>query len=274
MSTLTGGKEASVKRRLMMAFAAGALLAVMVPGVALPVAAAGKVTCHGHVATIVGTKGPDVIIGTNGRDVIAGLGGNDIIDGRGGNDLICGGAGADRVVGAAGLDVLDGNGGPDRLFGGNGPDRLFGGVGDDVLAGQAGNDHLNGLAGIDRCYQGAGNGAQVSCELPDTDGDGYADHVDACPTQGDQGHGLDATGCPINFKSVCEDLGGTYDAGPVSGLPGYSGTLGPVCTWTGMTIPEWQSALANSLPPVAPCSSLNGTWQANFDPDWLGCASS
>jgi hypothetical protein len=266
-----GGKEASVKKRLMMALAAGALVVGMVPGVAAPVAAAGKVTCQGLVATIVGTKGPDVIYGTSGPDVIAGLGGNDRINGRAGNDIICGGPGADRLIGAAGLDRLYGNDGPDRLFGGDDPDRLYGGVGDDLLAGGAGNDHLNGMAGTDRCYQGAGTGVEISCELPDTDGDGYPDHADACPTQGDEGHGLDATGCPINFKSVCEDLGGTYDAGPVSGLPGSSGTYGPVCTWTGITLAAFQSA-AYSLTAVAPCPGLNEVWSLNSDPDWAGCS--
>jgi Ca2+-binding RTX toxin-like protein len=81
MATPTGGKEASMKKLFVMALGVGALLAVTVPGSAMPVAAAGKVTCQGQVATIVGTKGHDVIYGTNGPDVIAGLGGNDVING-------------------------------------------------------------------------------------------------------------------------------------------------------------------------------------------------
>jgi len=139
-----------------------ASLALSTP--AASVAAAGKVTCGGQVATTVGTRKPDLLYGTNGPDVIAGLGGDDVIIGRGGNDLICGGAGADRLVGKKGLDRLFGNAGPDRLLGGHGLDRLFGGVGNDVLLGQLGNDHLNGGPGTDRCYQGPGSGAQVSCE--------------------------------------------------------------------------------------------------------------
>jgi hypothetical protein len=191
-----------LKKRLMMALTAGALLAAMLPGMATPVAAAGKVTCQGQVATIVGTKDPDVIYGTSGPDVIAGLGGNDRISGRGGNDIICGGGGADRITGGAGLDRLYGNAGPDRLYGNAGPDRLYGGLGDDVLAGQGGNDHLNGMAGTDTCYQNAGTGPLRSCERPDSDGDGIADHADACPARGDQGWGVDTTGCPNSPVSI------------------------------------------------------------------------
>jgi subtilisin family serine protease len=58
--------------------------------------------CGGHMATIVGTPGPDKLKGTKGRDIIAGLGGNDKLFGRGGNDILCGNEGDDLLNGGAG----------------------------------------------------------------------------------------------------------------------------------------------------------------------------
>jgi Ca2+-binding RTX toxin-like protein len=71
------------------------------------------VTCHGVVATIVGTERSERLTGTGGRDVIAALGGDDVVDGRGGNDLICGGAGSDHLSGGTGNDAI--YGGLDRV---------------------------------------------------------------------------------------------------------------------------------------------------------------
>jgi hypothetical protein len=93
------------------------------------------VLCHGRVATMVGTDGPDELTGTAGADVIAGLNGNDAIGGLGGNDLICGGGGADSLFGSSGNDVLFGQGGNDRLFGHSGNDTLNGGTGQDQCDG-------------------------------------------------------------------------------------------------------------------------------------------
>lgn len=214
----------STFRRLVILVASATLLAsVAMTTVAAPASAANKALCRGQVATIVGTNKGERIVGTNKRDVIVARGGNDVIIGRGGNDLICGGGGADRIVGRAGLDRLYGNAGPDRIFGGNGPDRIFGGTGNDLLAGQVGNDThvggpgndtLTGGIGTDTCLQNRGSGAQVSCERPDRDADGYADHADACPTQGSQGYGVDGAGCPVPaFQSICAEAGGIYSAG-------------------------------------------------------------
>lgn len=58
--------------------------------------------CGGHLATIVGTPGPDKLKGTKGRDIIAGLGGNDKLFGRGGNDILCGNGGDDLLNGGKG----------------------------------------------------------------------------------------------------------------------------------------------------------------------------
>jgi Ca2+-binding RTX toxin-like protein len=79
-------------------------------------------TCFGVPATLVGTKGKDILRGTSRNDVIVALGGNDIIDGNGGDDLICGGEGRDIVRGGTGNDQLDGGPGFDVLQGGRGTD--------------------------------------------------------------------------------------------------------------------------------------------------------
>lgn len=76
------------------------------------------VMCRGVKATIVGTKGDDIIRGTPGPDVIHGLGGNDIIFGLGGDDIICGGPGNDQLFGGPGNDSLNGGRGFDYCNGG------------------------------------------------------------------------------------------------------------------------------------------------------------
>ncbi|HET8823394.1 MAG TPA: proprotein convertase P-domain-containing protein [Thermoleophilaceae bacterium] len=88
-----------------------------------PTAVAAK-RCATKRATIVGTKGRDVLRGTRGADVIAALAGNDRIEGLRGNDLICGGRGRDRLVGGAGRDRLLGGPGRDICLGGPGRDRV------------------------------------------------------------------------------------------------------------------------------------------------------
>ncbi len=119
--------------------------------------------CEGHLATIVGTDGDDVIVGTAGDDVIVGLGGNDTIDGMGGNDIICGGFGDDVITGGGGDDLLkggpgndtiEGNKGNDILKGYKGDDILKGGYGQDILYGRRGNDSLEGGPDNDTLYGG------------------------------------------------------------------------------------------------------------------------
>jgi Ca2+-binding RTX toxin-like protein len=123
---------------------------------------AGAVTCGGKQATIVGTRGHDVIGGSRGSDVIYGAGGNDrITGGRAGNDTICGGRGVDRLFGAAGNDRLYGGRGSDRaLGGGHGADRIFGGRGNDTARGGSAADYLDGGLGDDR-LKGADGGGDV-----------------------------------------------------------------------------------------------------------------
>ena len=114
-------------------------------------AGAGRNTCLGEAATMVGTNGADILIGTAGPDVIVGAGGDDVIRGLGGDDVICGGYGNDRLLGG---------GGDDRMLGGDGSDVLFGRWGDDWLGGGSGADVANGGGGTDRCVAEA----ETACE--------------------------------------------------------------------------------------------------------------
>ena len=152
------------------------------------------VYCHGKVATMVGTPGPDRI---HGNGVIVARGGDDEIRSSGGpvcagpgDDVIhnqhgdiYAGPGDDRIreswsgtihagpgddvvephsdgvnvlFGDDGADRLVGKGGRDRLFGGAGPDVLVGGGGADSLFGGPGNDLLLGGSGTDRLDGGPG----------------------------------------------------------------------------------------------------------------------
>jgi Calcineurin-like phosphoesterase/RTX calcium-binding nonapeptide repeat (4 copies) len=131
------------KRRLISPLVA-VLVLLPAPGVG-PAGAASKPKCQDRVATIVGTKGNDVLHGTKKRDVIAGLAGNDIIRGLGAADRICGGSGHDRLYGGRGNDRLSGNTGNDSLFGEPGKDVILGGIGDDG------------------CLDGGGGGKKRSC---------------------------------------------------------------------------------------------------------------
>ncbi len=97
-------------------------------------------TCHGEVATIIGTHGDDIIRGTAKRDVILGGRGNDTIYGRGGNDIICAGAGEDTIYGGGGRDWIAGDKGYDTILGGRGND-----VADDIDALCAAEDQIGCL---------------------------------------------------------------------------------------------------------------------------------
>jgi uncharacterized repeat protein (TIGR01451 family) len=137
-----------------------------------PAATPAEPACGGQKATIVGTKGADVLVGTPKRDVIVGLAGKDTIRGLGGKDLICGGRGNDLLKGGADDDVLRGGGGDDTLKGGAGDDvlkgggaddTLKGGAGEDKLRGGGGNDALRGGTGNDSCRGGSGSDSSRSC---------------------------------------------------------------------------------------------------------------
>jgi hypothetical protein len=159
-------------------------------------AAEAALPCFGRVATIVGTRGDDLLVGTTGDDVIVGLRGFDRIRGRGGDDRICGGGDSDVLRGGAGDDAIEGNGGSDSahggpgadrillgagaveaLFGGPGDDRLFGGPGSfDGLIGGGGDDLLHGGPGQDLAeFFGAPNGVTADLETGTATGQGDDD---------------------------------------------------------------------------------------------------
>ncbi len=114
--------------------------------------------CDGHLATIVGTPGDDVIVGTPGNDVIMGLAGDDIIDGNGGCDIICTGAGSDVVTTGSGNDMIHGEGGYDKINAGDGNNTIdadFGSEGDIITTGN-GNDFILLGDGINKINAGDG----------------------------------------------------------------------------------------------------------------------
>ena len=88
--------------------------------------------CKGRFATILGTRGRDVITGTPYADVIVTYRGRDRVNAKAGDDIVCGGRGADSLGGARGRDNLFGQAGRDKLFGGADKDRLRGGPGVDL----------------------------------------------------------------------------------------------------------------------------------------------
>jgi Tol biopolymer transport system component len=149
--------------------------------------------CHGRVATLIGTPGPDVLTGTPRKNVVLALGGDDSIhtiseadvicagrgrdtidaggsgEGNSGSDLVLAGPGADRVVLGAELGLALGEGGNDLLIGSKGGETLRGGSGDDVLRGGPnpyyntdflfggpGDDRLEGGPGPNQMYGGPG----------------------------------------------------------------------------------------------------------------------
>ncbi|MDQ3940562.1 MAG: hypothetical protein M3238_04335, partial [Actinomycetota bacterium] len=153
-------KEAGGMRR----FSAASGVVLVFP-LFLQIPAAAAPTCLGRPATIVGTKGHDVLRGTDGPDVITGLGGADVIRGGGGDDFLCGGSGdyygeyrPEVVNGGEGSDTLAGGKGWEKLAGGPGTDVLYlnleggsanGGLDDDSLVGGPDADYLGGAV-LDR----------------------------------------------------------------------------------------------------------------------------
>lgn len=123
---------------------------------AAPTCAGKRATIVSNAATIVGTKGHDVIVAGAAANKIYGMGGNDTICAGPGNDTVFAGRGSDLVFGEGGDDAIRGERGNDRLFGGadddtirgdRGSDRADGGDGTDVVLGDQGNDRLAGGPG-------------------------------------------------------------------------------------------------------------------------------
>ncbi len=121
-------------------------------------------TCRGVPATIVGTRGNDVLVGSGSSDVVVSFGGDDTIYAFSGRDLVCAGPGRDYAGGGTAADRLIGGSGTDRLVGRGGPDAVRGGAGNDVLKGNRGDDRLRGGSGFDRCRGGSGRDSLRGCE--------------------------------------------------------------------------------------------------------------
>jgi hypothetical protein len=143
---LTADKMAHLRTRRLLSALVVALVIMPAPG-APTARAKSRPKCQDLPATMVGTKGNDVLQGTKKRDVIAGLAGNDILYGLGANDRLCGGPGHDRLYGGRGNDRLSGNRGNDSLFGEGGKDIILGGI------------------GSDGCLDGGGGGKKKSCAV-------------------------------------------------------------------------------------------------------------
>ncbi len=160
-----------LRSRLGLASGLALLTVILVAhAVAHPANAPEAPRCHGHLATIVGTNGDDLLRGTPHRDVIWGGPGNDVIYGGLGDDIICGGAGNDVIHGGRGNDWIDGGPGTDRVFGDLGDDKVLGGPGD--------HDEVSGGLGIDTVSGGPGNEDIVH-------GDYGYDRMDGGPGKGD-----------------------------------------------------------------------------------------
>ena len=109
-----------------------ALLTTALSVIQSPVAA-GRATCRGETATIVGRDSSEFVAGTNGDDVIVARGGNDYVDGKRGDDLICGNGGSDHLVAGSGRDELSGGGGEDTHVGGASTILMDGGSDQDTF---------------------------------------------------------------------------------------------------------------------------------------------
>ena len=158
--------------------AAGLLL--IASQVAIPAGAAGRPTCFGKRATIVGTRGHDELRGTRRADVIVARGGRDTVIGRGGDDRICLGAGIDfafagpgddRVAGERGVvDFIEGGPGDDLIDGGPGvadhtlyertSSRIVANLQTQRVTGQ-GNDRLRSIEGV---HTGSGDDLLIGTE--------------------------------------------------------------------------------------------------------------
>lgn len=124
---------------------------------AAPFCGGQQATIASNEATILGTKGHDVIVGGRGPNVISGAGGNDVICGGFGRDVIHGDRGNDTIDGKRGNDVLHGGRGSDDVAGGSDRDEAFGDSGNDTLNGGRGNrDDVDGGPGDDAVGGGPG----------------------------------------------------------------------------------------------------------------------
>lgn len=220
-------------------------LALAAAAVALGTGSAGAdearagATCHGQVATYVGTAGDDLVTDERvnlGRNpvIVLGAGDDQLELGSGGraiHDLVvCAGSGADDVtvyesVGAHSY-LLDGGPGSDwignaddtdfsdlrpmTVLGGSGDDHLRGANSADRLVGGSGDDRAFGLAAEDRISGGSGDDALFGLGSGDTllggDGEDILDGDNPYFTGGRDiaDGGADSDRCEAEVKRNCE----------------------------------------------------------------------
>lgn len=105
--------------------------------------------------TTVSNNAANLILGSPLNDTIRSQGGTDCVVAGGGNDLLYGGNGRDYLLGGPGNDTLYGDAQADYLYGEDGDDRIYGG---------AGNDVIDGGPGYDACYGEGGTDTATNCE--------------------------------------------------------------------------------------------------------------
>lgn len=110
-------------------------------------------------------------------------------------------------------------------------------------------------------WRAAATTSRLGCELPlapDSDGDGYRDDVDACPSQVDQGFGLDGTGCPLlpenGWHATCVADGGTYGNESVGDFFDYR------CEWNGASPYANPDALQDAYLPICFDDLMGGSF--------------
>jgi len=72
----------------------------------------------------------------------------------------------------------------------------------------------------DNCPNQSGPRNNNGCPNVDTDGDGINDRNDSCPNRGDEGNGIDSSGCPNPVDSDGDGINDSEDACPQQGDQG------------------------------------------------------
>lgn len=144
------------------------------------------------------------------------------------------------------------------------------------------------LYGTDPCLEdtdgdGVSDGDEIASGCldplnPDTDGDGFSDGEDACPCLGDEGLGVDETGCPVR-SCVLTGTGGTFNFF-VKG----DGTIVPPSAWPDPGSGADWPATGSIVPPALEFTVTNtnadgcvGPWADSVDtvancPDAQNCS--
>jgi peptidoglycan hydrolase-like protein with peptidoglycan-binding domain len=207
-----------------MILAASSLLLVTTAVVGTPERADARTRqCNGQEATIVGTRGSDVIEGTDDADVIVTLGGDDVVFSGDGDDMVCTGKGDDVGFAGSGDDWVTLQSGDDFAYGGPGDDVILGGSGDDVIEGGPGSTLALGHNGNDELWGTwctPPRTMQHYCRWPDIASypDEYADLLEGTRTLRSGATGEDVRQLQTLLASL------DYSPGPIDGVFGAATT--------------------------------------------------